>query len=80
VGVIISEVEEGKCVACLTCVRTCPYYVPSINENGVAEIDVATCRGCGICAAECPVKAIQLKHYTDHQIVEKAKALFAEGS
>ncbi|UCE36789.1 MAG: FAD-dependent oxidoreductase [Thermoplasmata archaeon] len=79
VGGVISEVEEGKCVACLTCVRTCPYYVPSINEKGVAKIDVATCRGCGICAAECPVKAIQLKHYTDSQILQKAKALFEEG-
>jgi heterodisulfide reductase subunit A-like polyferredoxin len=80
VGGVISEVEPGKCVACLTCVRTCPYYVPVINEQGVAKIDVATCRGCGICAAECPVKAIQLKHFTDRQIVEKAKALFEEGS
>jgi heterodisulfide reductase subunit A-like polyferredoxin len=80
VGGVISEVEAGKCVACLTCVRTCPYYVPVINEQGVAKIDVATCRGCGICAAECPVKAIQLKHFTDRQIVEKAKALFEEGS
>jgi heterodisulfide reductase subunit A len=79
VGGIISEVESGKCIACLTCVRTCPYYVPIINEDGVAEIDVATCRGCGICATECPVKAIQLKHYTDDQIVEKAKALFEGG-
>jgi heterodisulfide reductase subunit A len=80
VGGVISEVEPGKCVACLTCVRTCPYYVPVINEQGVAKIDVATCRGCGICAAECPVKAIQLKHFTDKQIVEKAKALFEEES
>jgi heterodisulfide reductase subunit A-like polyferredoxin len=80
VGGVISEVEPGKCVACLTCVRTCPYYVPVIDEQGVAKIDVATCRGCGICAAECPVKAIQLKHFTDKQIVEKAKALFVEGS
>jgi heterodisulfide reductase subunit A len=80
VGGVISEVEEGKCVACLTCVRTCPYFVPEIDEKGVAKINVATCRGCGICAAECPVKAIQLKHYTDRQIVEKAKALFMEGT
>jgi heterodisulfide reductase subunit A len=80
VGGIISEVEPGKCVACLTCVRTCPYFVPQIDSTGAAKIDVATCRGCGICAAECPVKAIQLKHFTDKQIVEKAKALFEEGS
>jgi heterodisulfide reductase subunit A-like polyferredoxin len=80
VGGIISEVEPGKCVACLTCVRTCPYFVPQIDSTGAAKIDVATCRGCGICAAECPVKAIQLKHFTDKQIVEKAKVLFEEGS
>ncbi len=80
VGGVVSEVEPAKCVACLTCVRTCPYYVPEINEQGVAEIDVAECQGCGICATECPVKAIQLKHYTDEQIVKKAKALFEQGA
>jgi heterodisulfide reductase subunit A len=80
VGGAISVVEEGKCIACLTCVRTCPYFVPVINDQGVAQIDVATCQGCGICAAECPVKAIQLEHYTDSQIVKKAKALFEGGA
>ncbi|MEE9151528.1 MAG: CoB--CoM heterodisulfide reductase iron-sulfur subunit A family protein [Thermoplasmata archaeon] len=80
VGGVISEVEAAKCVACLTCVRTCPYYVPKINEQGVAEINVAECQGCGICATECPVKAIQLRHYTDEQILAKSKALFVGGA
>ena len=80
VGGVISEVEAAKCVACLTCVRTCPYYVPEINEQGVAEINVAECQGCGICATECPVKAIQLRHYTDEQILAKSKALFVGGA
>jgi heterodisulfide reductase subunit A-like polyferredoxin len=78
VGGVVSEVILDKCVACLTCVRVCPYNVPEINEDGVADIDIAECQGCGICASECPVKAIQLKHYTDSQVMAKSKALFME--
>ena len=69
-----------KCAACLTCVRVCPYHVPVINEKGEAEIDMSKCKGCGTCAAECPAKAIDLMHYRDVQIVEKAGALVAQGA
>ena len=75
---IISVVDSDKCAACLTCVRTCPYDVPKINEDGVAEIEAAMCHGCGICASECPAKAIQLMHYKDAQIIAKTKALFSD--
>ena len=71
-------VDADKCAACLTCVRTCPYNVPQINAEGVAEIEVAMCHGCGICASECPAKAIQLMHYKDAQVIAKTKALFDE--
>jgi len=79
VGGVVAHVEADKCAACLTCVKVCPYGVPRINEKGEAEIDVSTCKGCGICAAECPAKAIDLMHYRDIQIEEKVKALCAEG-
>jgi heterodisulfide reductase subunit A-like polyferredoxin len=75
---IVSVVDPDKCAACLTCVRTCPYDVPKINEDGVAEINAAMCHGCGICAGECPAKAIQLMHYKDSQIISKTLALFQE--
>jgi heterodisulfide reductase subunit A-like polyferredoxin len=52
--------------------------VPFINEQGVAQIDVALCQGCGSCAAECPGKAIQLQHFKDEQIITKSSALFKE--
>ena len=75
---VISVVDPDKCAACLTCVRTCPYDVPAINTDGVAEIEAAMCHGCGICASECPAKAIQLMHYKDSQIIAKTKALFSK--
>jgi heterodisulfide reductase subunit A-like polyferredoxin len=75
VGGVVAMVEGDKCAACLTCVRTCPYSVPVINEKGEAEIDVSKCKGCGACVAECPAKAIDLMHYRDAQLIEKTKTL-----
>jgi heterodisulfide reductase subunit A-like polyferredoxin len=76
VGGIVSVVDPDKCAACLTCVRACPYNVPVINIEGKAEIEVAKCQGCGICASECPGKAIKLQHFTDEQIMAKCAVLF----
>jgi len=73
---VVSVVDPDKCAACLTCVRTCPYDVPVINADGVAEIEAAMCHGCGVCASECPAKAIQLMHYKDSQVISKTSALF----
>ena len=77
---VVSVVDPDKCAACLTCVRTCPYDVPQINADGVAEIEAACCHGCGICAAECPAKAIQLMHYKDAQVIAKTEALLVEAN
>ncbi|MEW6618485.1 MAG: NAD(P)-binding protein [bacterium] len=76
VGGVVSVIDANKCVVCLTCIRMCPYDVPFINEKGAAEIEAAKCQGCGICASECPAKAIQLMHYKDNQILAKTEALF----
>ena len=78
VGGVVSTVDSDRCAACLTCVRTCPFHVPYVGEEGFAVIDAAECHGCGICAAECPGKAITLKHFTDQQITAKEDALFEE--
>jgi len=76
VGGVVAEVDPDKCAVCVTCVRTCPYKIPYIGEEGHAVIEPAECHGCGCCVAECPGKAIQLKHFTDEQIVAKTAALF----
>jgi len=75
VGGEVAVVDAERCVACLTCVRTCPYGVPQVNEEGVVFIDPAACQGCGSCASACPRKLIQVQHHTDAQIIAKATAI-----
>jgi heterodisulfide reductase subunit A-like polyferredoxin len=72
---VVSVVDPEKCAACLTCVRVCPYNVPVISKEGVAEIEAAMCHGCGICASECPGKAIKLQHFTDEQVMAKCDVI-----
>ncbi|MFH1231226.1 MAG: FAD-dependent oxidoreductase [Planctomycetota bacterium] len=79
---IIAQVDPDECIACLTCVRECPFNVPKIVKNskmrdgaitdsGVAYIEPSQCHGCGVCVSACPRKAIELAHYKDDQIIAK---------
>ncbi len=74
-SVVTARVDQDNCAACLVCVRSCPYEVPRINEEGASEIDPALCRGCGVCVSECPAKVIQLDWYEDDQVMSKVEAL-----
>ena len=51
-----AQIENGKCVRCLTCYRLCPYRAIQVNTH--VSIAPAACEGCGICLAECPRGAI----------------------
>jgi heterodisulfide reductase subunit A-like polyferredoxin len=76
VGGAVARVIKSRCAECLTCVRTCPYGVPAIDQQiHAAAIDPAKCKGCGICAAECPHKAIQLMHSRDDELMAEILAL-----
>lgn len=72
---VTAEVNQENCASCLICVRSCPYNVPRINEEGVSYIDPALCHGCGVCASECPAKTIKLNWYEDNQLLSKVEAL-----
>lgn len=50
-------VMRSKCVKCATCWAFCP--VQCIEEKPLwFEADLSRCKGCGICATECPHHAI----------------------
>ncbi len=70
----VAQVEEGKCSACLTCVRICPYGAPRMNDSMKAEIRFELCQGCGMCVTACPSKAIDMHCYSDQQLATEAHA------
>lgn len=49
-------VISDECVACGTCIDSCP--VDAISEGDIYSIDPETCTDCGTCAEDCPVDAI----------------------
>ena len=51
----------GNCFGCDNCYGVCPDNAVIKNDVGQYEIDYDYCKGCGICAAECPCGAIQME-------------------
>jgi len=63
-----ASVDTDKCIACLACVRVCPYEVPVLSR-GTAEVVVDQCQACGLCATECPAKAISMKLDSEDEMI-----------
>lgn len=53
-------VDKGVCVKCQRCWIYCPEAAISVGDGGV-EVNYTYCKGCGICAEECPVGAIKME-------------------
>jgi len=53
--------EKDRCVKCLRCWIFCPEGAIGRLDDDSIEIDYDYCKGCGICARECKVKAITMK-------------------
>jgi len=51
--------DNAKCIKCWTCWKYCPDVSIAISEDGPIY-DYDHCKGCGICANECPVKCITM--------------------
>ena len=54
-------IDQEKCVKCLLCWLYCPDAAVKRGDDDSVEIDYDFCKGCGICAHECPVNAIEMK-------------------
>jgi len=75
-GAVKAIVDKEVCVNCDACVVSCIFNAVDAEPFGLPSIVEANCKGCGVCAAECPMGAMQLVHFTDEQIVAAIEALF----
>ena len=54
-------VRDGeKCNQCLICYVFCPDSSIITSGGKITGVDYDFCKGCGICAEECPANAIQM--------------------
>lgn len=83
---MITEVDISKCSGCGLCVPICPYHALSlveIKERGhqgpftrqVVEVNGSLCQGCGACLPACRTVALNLKGFTNEQLVAEVDAL-----
>jgi len=54
---VLFEINAGKCVGCLACVRVCPAEAVAVDGASVNIVDEA-CIRCGMCVPACPHDAI----------------------
>jgi pyruvate ferredoxin oxidoreductase delta subunit len=47
---------EENCIQCLFCWMFCPDMSVKVKEGKMCGFDYDYCKGCGICALECPGK------------------------
>lgn len=61
------QIDPGRCARCLTCHRICPHGAIEIGMH-MAVVSQA-CQSCGICAASCPARAIDVEGLAVDQAV-----------
>ncbi len=71
---ITAYVNENRCSGCGTCVKLCPYNAIRKDDEGIARVNDALCKGCGVCTASCPEKAVNMRHFSDVQVIAEATA------
>ncbi len=52
--------DTTKCIKCGSCYIYCPEACIHEDEEGFFEADLYYCKGCGICAHECPRNVITM--------------------
>jgi pyruvate ferredoxin oxidoreductase delta subunit len=52
--------DEEKCSHCMLCWVYCPDGSVLVRDGKMVGFNLEYCKGCGICARECPRKAISM--------------------
>lgn len=66
----VATIDENLCSGCKICSLICPYSATSFDEEKkVCRVNEALCKGCGACVSGCMSHAIDLRHFTNEQIL-----------
>lgn len=71
-----SIVNKNKCSGCGVCESVCPFKAISVDkEEKVAVVNEALCKGCGLCASSCRCGALNIKGFSNEQIMAMVSSL-----
>lgn len=82
-----AQPDELMCNGCGSCEKVCPYGAISYIEKEfrgpnrttrirrVAQVNPAVCQGCGACTVACPSGAMDLKGFSNKQIMAEVDAI-----
>ncbi|MFX0108291.1 MAG: 4Fe-4S dicluster domain-containing protein [Candidatus Hodarchaeota archaeon] len=65
------------CILCGLCTELCPWDAPVIVEKFL-HVRQERCRGCGVCVAACPVRAIDMRVYGTEELLELIRFVLRE--
>ena len=83
----VAHSDEWMCNGCSSCEKVCPYGAITYQEKEfkmpnrtiairrVASVNEAVCQGCGACTVACPSGAMDLKGFSNRQIMAEVDAL-----
>ena len=83
----VAHSDEWMCNGCSQCETVCPYgaitYVDkefkmpdrTVKVRRVAQVNEAVCQGCGACTVTCPSGAMDLKGFSNREIMAEVDAL-----
>ncbi|MDR3307717.1 MAG: CoB--CoM heterodisulfide reductase iron-sulfur subunit A family protein [Coriobacteriales bacterium] len=84
---MICDSNTARCNGCGACVAICPYTAITLEEvtlrensrkvtRQVAKVNPGLCQGCGACTVACHSGAMDLRGFSDEQIMREVEALW----
>ena len=83
----VAHADELMCNGCSSCEKVCPYGAITYSDKEfrmpdrttairrVASVNAAVCQGCGACTVACPSGAMDLKGFSNKQIMAEVDAI-----
>jgi heterodisulfide reductase subunit A len=72
-------VDSMKCVGCFACKEVCPFNAieEQVTRDGrtISSVNESLCKGCGLCVVACRPGAINLRGFTNQQLLSEVLTL-----